>query len=487
MTNTNTTTTTPPCSSSSSSTCSSPVLVSGVPADSASEDDADLASSSPSPPLTEEPPVDNDNDDINDDDDDTTEKTKTKQSVNVNESTNPTVATTTASRLSPSSILLQWYRTWFHDWRQNHHHHHHTSTTTTTMNAVGRQCHDALTFYVQFMTLSPSHPDKILKFLQYTFYMVSQALIWHDHRPQRQQARPNIATAQWLDKLYQEFTWARYILRIVQFPVALDAAWHQSWTLTAAPGNDDDPLTLLLPSRHCHRRRQSIYNVLGRILTYSMVVYYPTELMAYLLWMKPKAPPNETTTMSELTTTLVPSSSSSSLTTTTLHHHCHPQQSPHGSIVSLLYHVVTTWRDTLPPSSSSSGRRSFPRPETWSYLSCRCWLIYIVTELIQSYVQYQELTTTTTTTALPTLVDPSKQQQQRRHILLQSLRNLLFLLPCTAWSMSKWDSQPILSSRTVNTLLWFESIVSLYQAVQQQRTTTTSPLSPPVIATTQPE
>ena len=407
--------------------------------------------------------------------------------MNVNESTNPTVATTTASRLSPSSILRQWYRTWFHDGRQNHHQQqHHTSTTTTTMNAVGRQCHDALTSYVQFMTSSPSHPDKILKFLQYTFYMVSQALIWHDQRQRpRQLARPHIA--QWLDKLYQEFTWARYILRIVQFPVALDAAWHQSWTLTAAPGNDDDPLTLLLPSRHCHRRRQSIYNVLGRILTYSMVVYYPTELMAYLLWMKPKAPPDETRAMSEVTTTLVPTSSS--LTTTTLHHHHHhhPQQSPHGSIVSLLYHVVTTWRDTLPPSSSSSGRRSFPRPETWSYLSCRCWLIYIVTELIQSYVQYQELTTTTTTTALPTLVDPSKQQQQRRHILLQSLRNLLFLLPCTAWSMSKWDSQPILSSRTVNTLLWFESIVSLYQAVQQQRTTTTSPLSPPVIATTQPE
>jgi hypothetical protein len=38
--------------------------------------------------------------------------------------------------------------------------------------------------------------------------------------------------------------------------------------------------------------------------------------------------------------------------------------------------------------------------------------------------------------------------------------------------MSQWDTRPIVPLRTVNTLLWLESIVSLYQAiilvVQQQ-------------------
>ena len=475
-----TTTTTPHndpnTSASSSSTSSSPILV-----------------DHPSPPrdtLLMSSPVDDDDDD----DDEMTSSEDDHQHHDpllpeVGQSKPPecssTMASITATTTTTSKILqmiLARYQKWLiTGWKQIRH---------SKLSSISIPYNEWLQFYCQFIS-SPSHQDKILKFLQYTLYMIGQVVVVvHSSRPSPPNHPPTVAP--WLEQLYQELTWTRYVLRILQFPVAIDAALHQSWTLSAIPnvsssdGGSDSSSGCSTGSHKSNTvaKRQQIYNVLGRILTYSMVLYYPTELMAYLLWMKPKA-----STSTSAAVTEIPLKSLQPSMTTTLVCDSHQQ---YGYMISFISNVYTTLRDPKirDKNNASSSSSSFllsklfssfvvpsmtcPSPETWSYLSCRCWLIYVITELIQSYIQYKELLLSFTQPSNPT-TDSSEyrnaqQQQQQQQIVLQTVRNVLFLIPCATWSMPKWDTQPIVPSRTVNTLLWFESIVSLYQAIliQQQ-------------------
>ena len=398
--------------------------------------------------------------------------------------------TTTAAAASPWTIIkmiLEGYPTWFVNQFRNYQNSKRSSSSSVSSSFRFGPYQDLLKFYIQFIA-SPSNQDKILKLLQYTFYIMSQALLVYSHHQKRTSSPLSLHTLhqQWLEKLYNEFTWTRYILRILQLPVAMDAAIHQSWTLTAQNVSVDSSSTRN-DNSIVVSQRQKIYNLLGRLLTFSMVLYYPTELMAYLLWMKPKI--SSATTIAEVLKSL-PSSTTTTTTatTTTTTLVC---DHPHGYIVSSIYNFYTTLRDPTrhnnsytfsTKSSSSSWLRKLlssvitpsircPAPETWSYLSCRCWLIYVITELIQSYIQYQELLLVSSPSSnhstTPCTTEYRHEQQQQ--IVLQTLRNLLFVIPCTTWSMPKWDTQPIVSLRTVNTLLWFESIVSIYQAIVVQR------------------
>ena len=393
-----------------------------------------------------------------------------------------TETTTPSSEKTVFTILkkmLEQYQTWFAAERYrilNAQPMSSSSSFSSSSSLLFGKYKDVLSFYVKFIA-SPSNQDKILKFLQYTFYMVSQMLMqMHVHKQKRNQPPYSHAVTtqgarhhqQWLEKLYHEFTWARYILRILQWPVAMDAVLHQSWTLQAktttsvngGSHDGDDHST----------QRQKMYNWFGRVLTYSMVFYYPTELMAYLLWMKPPKASD-----SELPKSLPPMTTTTTTTTTLV---C---DNSRGYRVSYLYNCDAALRDPQHPDSWSGSSTKFSflsrwlsswlapsigglPPETWSYVSCRCWLIYVITELIQSYVQYKELVQLPHPTSSSIIHRNEKQQ-----ILLQSLRNLLFVIPCTTWSMPKWDTHPIVSLRTVNTLLWLESIVSLYQAIVVQR------------------
>ena len=483
----------PTTSASSSSTSSSPVLVDHP--------------SSPHDTLLMSSPVD---DDDHHDDDDDGEMTSTSEDdqphhhdpllPEVEQSKPPecssTMASITTTATTTSKILqmiLERYQKWLiKGWKQIRH-----SKLSSISSSSSIPYNEWLQFYCQFIS-SPSHQDKILKFLQYTFYMIGQVVLLHSRRPSPPNHPPTVAP--WLEQLYHALTWTRYVLRILQFPVAIDAALHQSWTRSAIPnvsssdGGSDSSSTSSSGRSGCstgsHKnnsvaKRQQIYNVLGRILTYSMVLYYPTELMAYLLWMKPKA-----STSASAAVTEIPLKSLQPSMTTTLVCDSHQQ---YGYMISFISNVYTTLRDPKirDKNNASSSSSSFllsklfssfvvpsmtcPSPETWSYLSCRCWLIYVITELIQSYIQYKELLLSFTQPSNPT-TDSSEyrnaqqQQQQQQQIVLQTVRNVLFLIPCATWSMPKWDTQPIVPSRTVNTLLWFESIVSLYQAIliQQQ-------------------
>ena len=104
--------------------------------------------------------------------------------------------------------------------------------------------------------------------------------------------------------------------------------------------------------------------------------------------------------------------------------------------------------------------------EMYSAWSCRAWLLYILTDIVQGYVA---LTTT------PTLSNEEEQTKEQDDDVLQAskrrrhkqqvimLRNILFLLPAYHWSLPDWDRRPWLKSTTVNLFMWLEAIVSLYQ------------------------
>ena len=56
--------------------------------------------------------------------------------------------------------------------------------------------------------------------------------------------------------------------------------------------------------------------------------------------------------------------------------------------------------------------------------------------------------------------------QQQQNLRLQILRDLLFTLPAIHWSLPNWDTNPWLSEPIVNTLMWLESVVCMYQGVK---------------------
>ena len=112
----------------------------------------------------------------------------------------------------------------------------------------------------------------------------------------------------------------------------------------------------------------------------------------------------------------------------------------------------------------STGQRV---AEMYSAWSCRAWLVYILTDIVQGYIAL------TTPTSLRQQEDKEEDgdnkealalQQKRRHKQqVVMLRNVLFLLPAYHWSLPNWDRKPWLKSTTVNSLMWLEAILSLYQ------------------------
>ena len=96
---------------------------------------------------------------------------------------------------------------------------------------------------------SASNQDKLLKVLQYSLLMIAR--FWLQKRGRRSGA---------LTKLSGEINWARYILRFLGLPAALEAARSGSWAKSS---------------------------VLGKAMAWSMILYYPLEYAAYLRWQAP--------------------------------------------------------------------------------------------------------------------------------------------------------------------------------------------------------
>lgn len=253
------------------------------------------------------------------------------------------------------------------------------------------------------------HRDRLLKTLQYTLW-------WYTHILLAKNGSRNKRLAAVASNLSNEITWARYITRMVEWPMAWEALFHKSWTPSWASvqsGSSDKSQFF----------RHNVGQILGQVLAASMCVYYPAEHAAFGYW-KLWAAPSGT------------------------------------------------------PSSSQSQSSPPPPPTRWaeqySAWSCRAWLVYILTDLVQGYVA---LTTTPTPRddqdAAPD-EEQSPQQQQlvvvaaaqkarhKQYVIMA--RNLLFLLPAYHWSLPNWDKRPWLTSTTVNTFMWLEAVLSLYQS-----------------------
>lgn len=130
---------------------------------------------------------------------------------------------------------------------------------------------------------------------------------------------------------------------------------------------------------------------LGKAMAWSMLLYYPLEYIAYVKWKAPQLGAN------------------------------HPQM-PH---------------------------RLAERASAWS---CRCWVAYIVLDIVRS------------TLALRPTLSPSSDTQRNER--LQIVRNALFFFPALSWSLPNWDTQPWLSDITFNSLMWLESVVCMYQSLK---------------------
>jgi hypothetical protein len=223
--------------------------------------------------------------------------------------------------------------------------------------------------YVTF-TSSSSNQDKLLKTLQYTLWMLSRFY----------RTSMTATGREALIHLSGQISWARYINRLLGWPAAIEAAKSGSW---GGSSNNN--------------------KALGKMMAWSMVLYYPLEYISYVKWQVPK------------------------------------------------------W--------GMASRTKIPRlAEQASAWSCRFWCAYIVLDVVRSSLALT--TTATEETITSSLALTTAQQQRRRTEGLQILRNALFFLPAVHWSLPNWDTHPWLPDDLVNGCMWLESIACMYQGIR---------------------
>jgi hypothetical protein len=226
------------------------------------------------------------------------------------------------------------------------------------------------------------HQDRLLKTLQYTLWWYAQLAT----------AKPQAATT-----LATQVSWARFVTRLTDWPTALEAVWNDSWISLHDDDDDNAGGALTRLGRGC-----------GRLLAWSMLVYYPAEHMALLQWQL--------------------------------------------------------------PTSLGRIQRVAERASAWS---CRAWLVYLLTDIFQSTLalrqqqQQQQARRRRRQLEATHQEDPDKGDDHpcrpTKKQVVALARNVLFVLPALHWSLPQWDRQPWLKSTTVNTFMWMEALLSLYQ------------------------
>lgn len=268
--------------------------------------------------------------------------------------------------------------------------------------------------YSSFMTKGINQ-DRGLKILQYTLWVFSYL-----------SKRKNAIIGDSCKKLYNEVSFARYVLRLFGLPDAIEATISGSWCATS-------------------KTNPRLHKILGQIMTWSMIGYYPLEHLAYIQWQTPK----------------------------------------------LLFFKT----------KSPIPTRFAEKMSAWS---CRCWCIYIVAEIVQCVLKVREETQllqqqrktikeieenkgTTNKTKIKSDSSNSddegdnmeqlalvvkEKQNSIKSLKLQIIRDILFSLPAIHWSLPNWDTDPWLAEPFVNILMWLESVVCMYQSIssfQQQQ------------------
>jgi Peroxisomal biogenesis factor 11 (PEX11) len=256
--------------------------------------------------------------------------------------------------------------------------------------------------YTKFM--GPGiHQDRGLKLLQWSLWMFSYYATNDNQKPILRDA---------LKKLYNELSFARYVIRLLQLPTALEAARSGSWS--AASSLDS---------------HKSIHKILGQVMAWSMIGYYPLEHGAYVQWQAPR----------------------------------------------LLF-----------PKTGGPSRLA----EKLSAWSCRFWLAYIVAEMVQCYLKLREESQKLQAIGHQKKTDEhsdddddddeedSNNNNQRqittsappnlaamRSLRLQIVRDCLFAIPALQWALPNWDTDPWLPTPVIHTMMWLESVVCMYQSI----------------------
>jgi hypothetical protein len=231
-----------------------------------------------------------------------------------------------------------------------------------------------LVHYNKFIA-SGANQDKGLKLLQWTLWLFSRIY------PSKKES---------LQKSSLDISFARYILRFYGFPSTMEAVRNGTW---------EDPQSYL-------------GRLLGKLMAWSMLGYYPLEHVAYVRWTSPKL---------------------------------------------------------LPYSSLNANRLSAYSCRFW-LLYLLAELAQGTIRLRRMYNSRKELKAAAASekdddNKLATLEDSIRNQQ------LQMARSALFTFPCIHWALPKWDTDPWLSEDTCNGLMWIEAVVSMYQAVRGYRLT----------------
>jgi hypothetical protein len=250
-------------------------------------------------------------------------------------------------------------------------------------------------------TSSAGNQDKALKTLQYTLWWIGR---FHHHgNASSSLGRPSVWTT-----VSGEISWARYLHRWFGLPAAVEAARSGSW---GSPGTS------------------TTSTLLGKGMAYSMMAYYPLEYVAYLKWKVPQL----------------------QLLSLGRRNHQHPKQHDHRNM----------GEDRLAAQASA-----------WS---CRFWLAYILMDIVRSTLALQNMNMKETSSSTDDNDDSQEHAnangnangnvQARRSEQLQIVRNVLFTVPAIHWSLPKWDTDPWLSSDLLNGLVWLESIVCIYQGI----------------------
>jgi len=267
------------------------------------------------------------------------------------------------------------------------------SSNATMTSALLKKIDASLKKTIDYLSKSPYHQDRGLKLLQWTLWLSSYLLASRKRgrggsksgSAERQQLH-----SQALRKLYLDMSFARYATRVWGLLPSIDAAWHDTWAV---------------PSR----RYPNASKWIGRAMAWSMIGYYPTELLAYVQWMVPAA------------------------------YAKHPRSAERWSYISCRF-----WTLYLVAEAAQCLIR-------WK-------------ELNDELEQQRKLGDGTGDDG----DDNSKQSKYEaqlalRNVKMQFARDALFLLPAVHWSLPNWDKSPWLPEGFVNTLMWLESVVSICQ------------------------
>lgn len=109
--------------------------------------------------------------------------------------------------------------------------------------------------------------------------------------------------------------------------------------------------------------------------------------------------------------------------------------------------------------------------------SCRFWLLFILSDWISAVLKNQELKRCKQKLMLSSKqnnendknCDYNELREMDNTIAmnrLQMLRCALFTVPAFQWSLPNWDTDPWLPESIINSMMWGESIVSLYQSIR---------------------